>query len=562
MLGCIPLVLCQPLQEVLECAFRKYSALHSKWLGLEFIINMGTLIIVALILGEFHYDILIFKETSFEETKALLHCARHCNYHSVYYSMLNCLVWLRLVYLLRLNRILGPLIKIITRMTQDILKFMFLLALIILTFACVGNIEFSVPEFYTFHQSIITLYSWMLGEFSFDTMQPEGAPGYLYLAFYLMLNLILLLNFVIAILSSTYSRLERHGVGLYLESLLDEIPKWAFQPDLNVLTYRVPPCNLLSLLLFPCLRPGPSSRFRPRAPRLALLLEAFFFLPAFVFALLAVLLLDLLAAPFVYLLLLHRFCGHASSRGLAFLSLLAFPLLVLPFALLDVVLAAIHLWSRPSLPLNSHHQHGSRVPPARLLLKRDLATLERVLLRDYSQCFSPSASPSDPSSESLVPLFELVYRVREELPFTCNFHDLARIVASSARHSTPFDPLPPPSLSPSLAPSLSPIDSDNLDQSLDFLIGNRRKKSSSRLKSFKSSISSSPPLRRKQYLSSPYRPSVDEVTRFNALKTFLADNSFQGRDAVLYIFPGLLLQALQEVRLMQSIATDASGPRS
>ena len=38
-------------------------------------------------------------------------------------------------------------------------------------------------------------------------MQPEGVKGIFFLAIYLLINLILLLNFVIAIISSTYSRL-------------------------------------------------------------------------------------------------------------------------------------------------------------------------------------------------------------------------------------------------------------------------------------------------------------------------------------------------------------------
>ena len=135
---------------------------------------------------------------------------RSSHFHStssIYYSAFNAFVWLRVLYLLRLNRILGPLLKIIFHMTKDMVKFVLLLVLIILTFACIGNIEFEIGEFYTFHQSIITLYSWMLGEFSFETVEPEGPKGVIFLALYLLINLILLLNFVIAIISSTYSRL-------------------------------------------------------------------------------------------------------------------------------------------------------------------------------------------------------------------------------------------------------------------------------------------------------------------------------------------------------------------
>ena len=101
-------------------------------------------------------------------------------------------------------------------MSRDIFNFLSLACLVLLLFSCVGMILFTIPGFASFEDSLITLYSWMLGDFSFDDVESEGFKGSLFLAFYLLISLVLLLNLLIAVLSSTFSQLESHGVGLYL----------------------------------------------------------------------------------------------------------------------------------------------------------------------------------------------------------------------------------------------------------------------------------------------------------------------------------------------------------
>lgn len=121
----------------------------------------------------------------------LVHAARFSDTTNVYFAALNSLVWIRVLYLFRLNRTIVPLIKIIFHMGRDIFKFLLLLILILVIFAGIGKIEFSVPEFNTFSDSIVTLYSWMLGAFNFSQMEPEGVKGMLFLAFYLLINMVL-----------------------------------------------------------------------------------------------------------------------------------------------------------------------------------------------------------------------------------------------------------------------------------------------------------------------------------------------------------------------------------
>ena len=77
-----------------------------------------------------------------------------------------------------MNRIVGPLLKIIGRMGRDIANFLVILTLTIFTFCCVGMIIFdNLPQFSTFNNALLTLFSWTLGSFSMDEMVSEGIIG-------------------------------------------------------------------------------------------------------------------------------------------------------------------------------------------------------------------------------------------------------------------------------------------------------------------------------------------------------------------------------------------------
>lgn len=140
----------------------------------------------------------------------------------------------------------------------------------------------------------------MLGDFSFDDVEPEGFKGALFLALYLLISLVLLLNLLIAVLSSTFSQLESHGVGLYLQSLIDEYPRYHYHPTLNFLTFHSPPFNLLSLLCFPC-----ATR---RSSKCSTVLEGIYYFPLFVVVLGAVAVVDLIGFPFAYYSLIKANC--------------------------------------------------------------------------------------------------------------------------------------------------------------------------------------------------------------------------------------------------------------
>lgn len=127
-----------------------------------------------------------------------------------------------MLYHLRLNSLFGPLLTIFSHMSKVIIQFCLLLILLIVTFAFSGRILFSVNEFSSFYESLITLFSWMLGEFVFDTMSQEGWIGEVFLALYLLICMVLMVNLLIALLSTTYSTLASQGVGLYLQNIIEE----------------------------------------------------------------------------------------------------------------------------------------------------------------------------------------------------------------------------------------------------------------------------------------------------------------------------------------------------
>lgn len=199
----------------------------------------------------------------------------------------------------------------------------------------------------------------MLGDFSFEVMNPEGYCGHLFLASYLLISMIVLLNLIIAILASTYTHLETEGIGLYLRSLINLQDYWRFHPTYNLFTLRVLPCNSVTLCLSIWIK-------RKKAPSLQCLLcyEKLLYFPAFCIALIFFLSIDLVSLPFTWFnLLYHLF--KKKKVALFILSLFFFPLYAVLLICLDGVLISLKLWSRPAL----------QISPSRtsLLMKRDLA---------------------------------------------------------------------------------------------------------------------------------------------------------------------------------------------
>jgi hypothetical protein len=131
----------------------------------------------------------------------------------------------RVFFVFKASKTLGPMITIIMNMIANLCKFVIILIIIMFTFSSIGQMFFfDVPEFSTEDNSLIFLMSASLGNFNYHTFEGNFTLnkyyGYAYLTIYLLFTNVTLLNFLIAILSSTYDVLSTKSNALYLKQIV------------------------------------------------------------------------------------------------------------------------------------------------------------------------------------------------------------------------------------------------------------------------------------------------------------------------------------------------------
>ena len=143
-------------------------------------------------------------------------------------SILAMSTWFKLLIRLMVTHTFGPFFKVIGMMLIDLAKFMVLFVLFLLVFASGASVIFSrINSFPTFYQAIILYFEVSLGNWdnSIYCSDPSVPSFYCQIGIFfnvvvLLVNLVLLLNLVIAILSSTYAYYEDKKLGLYYEVLV------------------------------------------------------------------------------------------------------------------------------------------------------------------------------------------------------------------------------------------------------------------------------------------------------------------------------------------------------
>lgn len=140
--------------------------------------------------------------------------------------MIACLMF-RIAIILQFNENIGPLIKIVGKMTKDFLNFFLLYATLTIMFALIGNINFVVEMalFKNFFTSILTVVDTSLGNYNFELFEKLSDPnlqiiGVFYTLFIVICFNILILNLIIAILANTYNIFDERSTGLYLSKIL------------------------------------------------------------------------------------------------------------------------------------------------------------------------------------------------------------------------------------------------------------------------------------------------------------------------------------------------------
>ena len=67
----------------------------------------------------------------------------------------------------------------------------------------------------------------------------------------LLINTVVLLNFIIAILADTYSKLSSQSLGIYYDGIIARIPVYEDDSRYGGLILATPPFNLLAFLIAP-----------------------------------------------------------------------------------------------------------------------------------------------------------------------------------------------------------------------------------------------------------------------------------------------------------------------
>ena len=85
----------------------------------------------------------------------------------------------------------------------------------------------------------------------FDNWNQNPLAGKLFIFACIIVNSIVLLNFIIAILTDTYAKLSTKSLGLYYDGIIQRIPVYEDDARYGGLIIGSPPFNVLAVLLVP-----------------------------------------------------------------------------------------------------------------------------------------------------------------------------------------------------------------------------------------------------------------------------------------------------------------------
>jgi hypothetical protein len=210
------------------------------------------------------------------------------------------LLWMKVYLLMRLTSVVGPLIKTIFAMVHDIVMFFTLFTVVLVFFTCIGRLLFSDVDGFShgFFRGFIYLFECALGNFAFSDFEDAMSGkvlGYMYLLIYLLVGMVVLINLLIAILSSTYAYYETRSKALYYDEIIKVTPIMEFDSEYGALISSVSPINGILILAIPFYEMAKNKK----ALNDFLLFVEFF--PSAVFSTVLFLVINLALVPLTYL---------------------------------------------------------------------------------------------------------------------------------------------------------------------------------------------------------------------------------------------------------------------
>lgn len=132
--------------------------------------------------------------------------------------------WMRLLMMLQLTKWFGPLIAITSAMIVDMATFFGIFIINLLAFSCVGILIFAkLARYENMTRTFVMLFETSFGTWDLTMYDPLDDKKYIGVAFhciFIIVNLLVLLNLVIAIMSDTYAILSEQKLGLYFKGVI------------------------------------------------------------------------------------------------------------------------------------------------------------------------------------------------------------------------------------------------------------------------------------------------------------------------------------------------------
>eukprot|EP00354_Favella_ehrenbergii_P008633 CAMPEP_0170450744 /NCGR_PEP_ID=MMETSP0123-20130129/178_1 /TAXON_ID=182087 /ORGANISM="Favella ehrenbergii, Strain Fehren 1" /LENGTH=225 /DNA_ID=CAMNT_0010712127 /DNA_START=1546 /DNA_END=2223 /DNA_ORIENTATION=+ len=155
-------------------------------------------------------------------------------------------MWGRFMSMLQLTRLFGPMLRIIINMFGDIGKFMFIYTVVLCIFASISSLLFGeLSKFAGFWSVFMVMFDAGFGNYDlFEDFSDFGIIA-------VIINCILLLNFVIAMLADTYAKLSSQSLGLYYDGVIARIPVYEDDALYGGLIIGSPPFNIFAVILVP-----------------------------------------------------------------------------------------------------------------------------------------------------------------------------------------------------------------------------------------------------------------------------------------------------------------------
>ena len=155
-------------------------------------------------------------------------------------AAITALFWFRSIMLLRLNSYFGPIIEMIYAMLKLFTQFFILYVIELVTFSCIAALTLTDnPNFSNLFEALRTYLNASLGEFDLEQYDNySGFKQYFGLIMHvlvLFINMILIINLLIAIMSDTYARMSDLRVGLYWSTVIKDMQKYRYHPRYGAL---------------------------------------------------------------------------------------------------------------------------------------------------------------------------------------------------------------------------------------------------------------------------------------------------------------------------------------